>query len=334
MNRAGGTALDHFSTSQTSPTFDLCSSVPRLEWCKYGAPMFAYRRGDENSRAWGVTQGVCNHWDCPRCGPMIAGKNYGRIVEGARELQQIAPLYFLTVTCRGKEIDRADAEANYLKWTNTLLTAIRTRAKREGQHWAYAQVTERQKRGHPHSHILTTWKPHDLVEGKKTNWKRDNGGNLVSETMPALRSAWLHDRCVSAGLGPQYDVSQVQDVEAASRYVAKYLFKDSLLTQWPKHWKRVRYSQTWPQLPEQDTEAFAILGREDWYDLAHLAMVVTVHGKDPQAVHRTCDGLFGHDVFVRVQDTNIQFGVSRAPGLNALIASWSALPGKSEGLTD
>ncbi|HEY9651958.1 MAG TPA: hypothetical protein V6C95_14940 [Coleofasciculaceae cyanobacterium] len=53
---------------------------------------------------------------------------------------------------------------------------------------------------------------------------------------------------------------------AASRYIAKYLFKHSVFEIWPPKWKRVRYSQNWPKLPEKSNPAaFVILTAWDWH---------------------------------------------------------------------
>jgi hypothetical protein len=300
----------------------LDNTPPEQLKCTYGAPLFAYQRGDEDSKAYGVTQGCCNHWDCPRCGQLLARKNYGRIVEGSRTLAKKDDLYFVTFTCRGRDISRAVAEAGYLKWTNRVLTAMRTRTKRAGATWAYVGVTERQKRGHPHSHLLTTYKPHDLRMGTATKYRANDAGEPVGYSVKVLRSDWLEARCIAAGLGPQYDISAVEDVEACSRYVAKYLFKDALLTKWPKGWRRVRYSQSWPQLPERKTNARVLLTAEDWYELAEDAVFVTVAVGDNQLLKRTLDGLYGHDVVVRVADENVQDGAARAPGLDVLMERW------------
>jgi hypothetical protein len=198
------------------------------------------------------------------------------MVAGATELAKENQLYFLTITCRGRDMSLQESEANYLKWCNRLFTALRTDAKRSGQHWHYAVVTERQKRGHPHSHILTTYKPKNIYDGFKDNWKRI-GGVLVNEPISCLRSDWLLERCKSAGLGSQYDISLVRSEKAASRYIAKYLFKDTAIGNvWPKGWKRIRYSQSWPQLPDTygDNEAVALLGQEAWSVLGHKALVI------------------------------------------------------------
>lgn len=58
----------------------------------------------------------------------------------------------------------------------------------------------------------------------------------------------------------------VDSTEACSRYVAKYLFKSQTADVWPKGWKRIRYSQNWPKLPENhNPKAFVILTAWDWY---------------------------------------------------------------------
>ena len=323
--------LDLFSLTQTRSSFELGSAVKKERslappWCSYGAPMFAYRRGDDdNSRVFGITQGNCNHWDCPRCGPLLAKKNYGKIVEGTRVLMRDNKMYFITLTCRGREMSKSVAEKGYQRWTNRLLTAMRARTRRSGGVWAYVQVTERQRRGHPHSHLLTTYAPHDLIEGTQKKWRRDNEGRLVAHYDVALRSEWFKARCLSAGLGPEYDISEVADAEACSRYVAKYLFKDTLLTKWPKRWRRVRYSRSWPKLKKLETNARVLLTVEDWYYLSEDAAAVTLPADDPQVVARALDGLYGHDVLVQIKGASVQSGQARAGGLAEWLQYWRSL---------
>lgn len=257
--------LDQFSTSH-----DFRDVLPAF--CSYRAPYFAYKKREN---VYGLTQGCCNHWDCPRCGIMRAKHEYGRIVEGCRTLATKYPIYFLTITCRGKELKKSDAENNYLKWTNRLLNNLRDNAKSRGLFWCYVQVTERQRRGHPHSHILTVWYPQDLQAGKKRQYTTDNAGKLTWKEVSTLRSEYLQKRVTSAGLGEQYDISEVGTVEGASRYVAKYMFKPEMFkNDFPAHWKRVRYSQSFPKLPDRLTEAFVLLTYEDWQRLAREATVV------------------------------------------------------------
>lgn len=291
-----GNSLDLFSISQTSEVKpsakDLCSPKPK---CINNAPFFAWQSSEYG---WQIAQGNCNDWTCPKCGIKRAKAEYGRIVEGCRELAKDHDLYFITVTCRGRDMSLEEAEANYLTWTNKLLTAMRTRAKRANEAWHYVQVTERQKRGHPHSHILTTYAPHDLYLGTVEKWSTVNGQRIKSD-VPALRSDWLEARCVSSGLGNQYDISQVESVEGASRYVAKYMFKPTMFsTQWTKNWRRVRYSQSFPKLPDYESEAIALITDEHWLRLAEQAAVVSPRD---EASLEACEFMqsFRHDIFIR-----------------------------------
>lgn len=275
-------SLDLYSTSQTSAAQDdLCSEKnPEIteEICHNYAPYFALSIADSDKKYW-IWQGNCNDWTCPRCGQLRAKKEYGRIVLGCRQLAVDNDLYFMTLTCRGSDMSVEEADEKYGSWTNKLLTACRTRAKRAGESWHYVQVTEKQKRGHPHSHILMTWKPHDLRLGEVEKWRTLQDGSREKYMKEALRSDWLQKRCISAGLGEQYDISKVDTVEGASRYVAKYLFKDTMFsTRWKKDWHRVRYSQSFPKLPpiEGKKKAIALVTQDDWQALAKQAVVIKV----------------------------------------------------------
>lgn len=169
-------------------------------------------------------------------------------------------LYFWTLTCRGREMPLETAEKDYLAWTNVVLTNARTKAKRKGDFWAYVQITERQKRGHPHSHIITSYIPDDAV------------GTISARGGMDLRSAWFDTANKSAGLGSQHRISKVDNASAVARYVAKYMFKDSMLTKWPAHWRRVRYSQNWPTPPYRPAEwVTQLLKPEDWRQVAERA---------------------------------------------------------------
>jgi hypothetical protein len=68
-----------------------------------------------------------------------------------------------------------------------------------------------------------------------------------------------------AGLGKMVDISEIGSPVAVAVYVAKYLFKDAMQTAWPKGWKRIRYSQSWPKLPEhKHSIAFPVMRPDDW----------------------------------------------------------------------
>lgn len=244
-NDAETVLLDQLSISQTKPLF-----------CPFGAPLIAMVfRGNAT-----IQQACCNHWECPVCGLTRAKQEYRRIVFGAECLADEGhDLYFWTLTCRGKEMPLETAERDYLEWTNVLLTNARTKCKRDGGFWAYVQVTERQKRMHPHSHIITSFVPSD------TAFTKDAQGGICAS------SVWFTRANKSAGLGTQHRISKVDNPSAVSRYVAKYMFKDSMLTHWPAHWRRVRYSQNWPNPPYMKAEiAISLLKPADWKQAADM----------------------------------------------------------------
>lgn len=289
-------SLDLYSISQTE---DVSPSVLMLfasEKCINNAPFFAYKKSE---KGYGITQGCCNSWTCPRCGIMRAKHEYGRIVEGCRYFaSEKEKLYLWTITCRGEDMPLEQAEKEYLKWTNRLLTACRKDSKKYAVTWMYVQVVERQKRGHPHSHIITTWHPNDLQQGTNKNWKLDNSGRWTCEDVETLRSDWLQKRVITAGLGEQYDFQEIRSAEAVSRYTAKYLFKpEAFSVDFPSSFRRVRYSQSFPKLKREKTDAFVLLKRKDWQDLAKKAVVVSP--TDLESWEQARENLILADVLIR-----------------------------------
>ena len=236
----------------------------RSKMCAYTAPVFAVRVGDGGG--WKLVQGNCHHWDCPRCGQEIARMNYGRMVEGLKTLP--GPWYLLTLTARGAGYSVSDSERDWLLWSNRLFTRLREAAKKAGQEWHYVTVTERQKRGHPHSHTITTFNPvdgvlkqryeYETISGRKTRVLQWRDAECTVPDM-TIRSKWLSERVIAAGFGPVWDLSPVYNAEAAGKYVAKYLHKAQQHEKWPDRWKRVRYSMSWPKLEKDKTDAVPLL---------------------------------------------------------------------------
>jgi len=251
--------------------------------CENGTPFIFYV--DKNKKA-RLVQGCCNSWTCERCGVLRAKQEYGRMVNGAKVLSKKGiTLYFLTITCRGRELSLEDAEAGYKDWCDRFLTAMRNRQKRECDkaqahlpedkrskpEWYYGGVTERQKRLHPHSHMTISYCPPDAVPYEK-------GALLPNGTIAkhdCYYSEWMVKAAVRAGLGPMCDISLVKSAVAVAVYQSKYMFKDAMMTVWPKNWKRVRYSQSWPKLPKHKPEiAFPVIRSTDWLMVDAMEMTV------------------------------------------------------------
>jgi hypothetical protein len=222
------------------------------------------------------------------------------MVNGCRLLAENTDLYFITITCRGKEISHEYAEENYGKWTNRLLDQCRAQWKRKGCEWHYVQVTERQKRLHPHSHFITTFLPKGSVVSTSTTSSVGDDGKQRIRRVSSFRSKWFEAALERSSLGNQYNITKVESAEGASRYVAKYLFKPSIFTaDWPDGWKRIRYSQSFPKAEERETNAIVLLTQGDWYALAERAAVVTVGTIDD--FEEASNRMHFHDTIVRLK---------------------------------
>lgn len=279
--------LDLFSTSQSQG-----------KKCYKNAPFICIPPDGEKHGQ--LYQTCCNDWLCPRCGEYRAKFEYGRMVEGARKLAATMTLYMMTVTLPGT-LGAEVADKSYLTRTNRLHSNIRYRAKTDGLNWHYAAVTERQRRGHPHTHYLTTFCPKDAyyIVDDYTRYCKDV--KTVNAEIPQemrytpepvkdidhrqMFSIWLSLASVKAGLGVQCRMAVADVVEGASRYMAAYLFKQTAFQQWPKGWKRVRYSQNWPKMPhDATTTAFPVLSAHDWAKVA--ALRGTIETKSPDVYRR------------------------------------------------
>lgn len=264
------TSLDLFSTRHTK----------RFPDCRNNAPYLCIP--PKNGTQGRILQLCCNDWNCERCGEMRARYEYGRIVEGIRTLEtQGHDLYFLTITCTGT-ITVEEAEKTYYAATTKFLNAYRNRVRRRELFWCYAAVTERQKRNHPHSHMIITAVAHDafnrhadypryLKEIEKVNTQipyemafRPLRRAEMQEN--SLHSTWTMLQAVRSGLGVQLTLSEINEPEGASRYMAKYLFKQAMYERWPKGWRRIRYSRNFPKLPEgKNHDAYVLHTGYDWF---------------------------------------------------------------------
>lgn len=280
------------------------SKATQAKKCENNAPLIAYQNA---KGAWCIVQGCCNSWQCARCGQIRARHEYGRIVNGAKELDARGhQLYFVTITCRGADLNLETSDDNYLMWTNRLLSTWRARTKKQAQKdklqaWCYVQVTERQERGAAHSHLVTCSFPDDAIPYQKG----DMLPNGIVAKHDCLYSAWFVAKNVSAGLGKVCDCTVIQNPIAVAVYVSKYLFKDVRETLWPKKWRRVRYSQSWPKLVrEKSQDAFPIIKYVDWIKVSNLPG--TVYALDQYSYDRALSAL-ATNVFPLISDNSIEY---------------------------
>src|SRR5262249_6914925 len=70
----------------------------------------------------------------------------------------------------------------------------------------------------------------------------------------------------------EHNISKVESAAAVSRYVGKYMFKDTMRDTWPAKWKRVRYSENWPKLVSGTPDFQSVLrSPADWRKVAFVA---------------------------------------------------------------
>jgi len=257
--------------------------------CPFGAPLAAILTNGAGK----IIQCCCNHWECPTCGEIRARQEYNRIVYGAQTLAKEHQLYFVTLTCRGKDCSIEDAQENYYAWTNRLLTTFRAHVKKQNGYWAYVQVTERQKktRAHPHSHLLVTALPMD----SKTTSNHSSAPVYVS----SLFAKWNE----SAGLGAQHKITRVTSADAVSRYVAKYLFKGSAKDKFPAKWKRVRYSRNYPKPPDQAASVSWLL--EDAFDWGRVMDMPVTWSTDIEHVYTWAKFHYGNITYVPRENRHV-----------------------------
>ncbi len=152
----------------------------------------------------------CKQWHCPVCGRHLA-RRYAAIAQAGCALAN-ERVRLLTLTCGREPVERAwgELQARWRKLHKRL-------ARRAGGRLAYFLVVERQRRGHPHLHVLL----------------RDSG----YLPRPILRKA-----ARECGFG-YCDVRLVEPGEVVGR-VATYMLK-GVGQRLPNGTHRVRASRDW-----------------------------------------------------------------------------------------
>lgn len=169
-----------------------------------------------------VTRADCDSWSCPECARRMAETWVLRAQIGVRQFLSAGfAVDFVTITSHEKLHSFEATESVWREAWPVLYAAL----KRKNKNLQYFIVPEKHKDGRMHVHALWT-------AGVKQKWLKDNGRRR--------------------GLGYQSKVKPVSDVHQASQYVTKYIGKD-LGKDVPKHFRRVRVSQGWPDIPAPNT---------------------------------------------------------------------------------
>lgn len=184
----------------------------------------------------------CKTYECPVCRDCIRKIHQARIIYGTKEHAPWQGLRwsFVTLTSHEKVRDPAGS----LRLMQLALPRWRKRMKRRYGDFDYVMVFERHASGAAHVHMLIN------CPVSKKHVRR-------------------HARAV--GLGYMADVQALHAPAAAGKYVAKYLSKSLAEAEFPKRFKRVRYSRGWPDLPPRPSGAI-----RQWLAIDHSDVLLHI----------------------------------------------------------
>lgn len=174
-----------------------------------------------------VARANCDSWACEDCRQRMAERWAFRAAFGADAiLRRGERLDFVTITSHEKLPDFAATERVWRSAWAALYAAL----KRVKPDLEYMIVPEKHKSGRMHVHAL---------------W---NAG---------VSQRWLKNNARKRGLGYQCKVVNIDGARGAQKYVVKYVGKD-LGSDVPPHFRRVRVSSGWADIPEPDTPLAAL----------------------------------------------------------------------------
>lgn len=215
---------------------------------------------DEAARAL-VCRADCDSWTCPECTRRMAERWGLRAEMGARAiLSSGAPLDFVTITGHEKLTGFEATERVWRSAWQPLYHAL----KRQRKDLQYMIVPEKHKNGRIHVHAL---------------W---NAG---------VTQRWLKNNARKRGLGYECKVIHMDGSGRAQKYIVKYVGK-SLGENVPAHFRRVRVSQGWADIPEPDNALSSLR----WEHIASNGALQTVY-EECQAKHITLIDLQTGEVF-------------------------------------
>lgn len=182
---------------------------------------------DEPAKRALVTRANCDSWKCVECSARMSARWILRAQMGVRSMIYYGETVdFVTITSHEKLKNFAQTEYVWRRAWGALYAAL----KRHSPDLEYMIVPEKHKDGRMHVHAL--WNAH-------------------------VSKKWLIDGARKRGLGYKASVSHVVSELAATRYVTKYIGK-SLGDDVPRHFRRVRVSSGWIDIPKPNTALSAL----------------------------------------------------------------------------
>jgi len=174
-----------------------------------------------------VCRANCDSWECVECAERMSANWRFRADLGTRAFQKKGDLVdFVTITSHEKLKTFAATETVWRSAWSTLYAAI----KRKKPALGYMIVPERHKDGRMHVHCI---------------WNAE------------VSQKWLKDNARKRGLGYQCKIIDITVGRSPSEYVSKYIGK-SLGDDCPAHFRRVRVSNNWADLPKPTTNTMGL----------------------------------------------------------------------------
>lgn len=193
--------------------------------CQTVTRPFLWGISDDKTIVW--TRPDCKMWSCRDCAQTNRKKWVKRVAQGVETYIQAGEFfYFMTVTSHE---DLKTFEAT-VKVFPDAWRKLYARMKRINPALHYVVLPEQHKDGRLHVHSI-------INEGFGCVDK-DHQGH------------WLKDNARQCGLGYIADIQPLESVAGAAWYTAKYIGKSLGVDHWPKHLRRIRVSNNWPELKD------------------------------------------------------------------------------------
>lgn len=175
----------------------------------------------EQGRAF-IFKADCDSWQCTECAERKKNQWLIRAQRGSKEIISSGmALKFLTITSSPKLKSSAATIAVFpLAWSK-----LYKRLKRKTPNLQYLMILEHHKNGRIHAHMLSNCH---------------------------CSKRWLKDNAAQCGFGYMADIQNVTSERATAGYVTKYLAKSLAGMELPPKTRRVRASENWYKLPENE----------------------------------------------------------------------------------
>jgi len=163
----------------------------------------------------------CKSWGCPACAKTNRELWSLRARHGAEVIQALNyHNNFLTITSH----EKLDAAGSLAVWPKAWMK-LSARARYKSGGFMYLGVPEQHKDGRLHFHAIES---------------------------AGLGERWWKDNARECGLGYMAEEEIARTPQGAAFYVVKYVTKSIEYQEWPRGFRRVRTSQNWPKLPENE----------------------------------------------------------------------------------